>query len=237
MLLIAAFNIGDLTGRYAAGVLDPFVSDAALRSLILARLVIIPALVSLQTDPAALGSLHDAAAMCAVMALAVSNGLCASLSLIKGQKIAMPGQQNETCSTILALAMCLGLVSLHACSRGGRGRAVLGRLLCFVSGAGSRSYGWVQVPGFRAEGWDWVWRSGSGVWGLDFGADCMLWNATLNQPPDPCKPGMYSMAYLLPPRMSSTDLQVLGAVTALPISRFTAAYPPASPQPTPADAS
>jgi hypothetical protein len=29
---------------------------------------------------------------------------------MKGQRLVLPGQQNETASTILALTMCLGLV-------------------------------------------------------------------------------------------------------------------------------
>jgi hypothetical protein len=110
VILIATFNMGDLMGRYSAGLLDPFVSAKFLGVMILARLSIVPALVCIQLHPTMLGSYHDAAAVGSVLLLASSNGLTASLSLIKGQRQVMPGRQNETASTILALAMCLGLV-------------------------------------------------------------------------------------------------------------------------------
>jgi len=110
VILIATFNTGDLLGRYSAGMLDPFVSDRLLAVMILARLAIVPVLVSIQLRPTMLGSYHDAAAVGTVLLLASSNGLTASLTLIKGQRQVLPGRQNETASTILALAMCLGLV-------------------------------------------------------------------------------------------------------------------------------
>lgn len=110
VILIATFNVGDLTGRYTAGLVESMVSESVLVVMIIARIAIVPVLIYLQLFPTVLKGFHDAAAISAVLLLATSNGLCASLTLIKGQRRVMPGQQNETASTILALAMCLGLV-------------------------------------------------------------------------------------------------------------------------------
>lgn len=110
VILIATFNVGDLIGRYSAGVLESMISVYILNLMIVARVGIVPALVYLQLHPSILPGYYDAAAIGSVLVLALTNGLCASLTLIKGQRQVQPGQQNETASTILTLAMCLGLV-------------------------------------------------------------------------------------------------------------------------------
>ena len=110
VVLIATFNVGDLAGRYTAGVVDGFVSAKTLGLMIVLRTCLVPLLIFQQIHPGRFGDTHDAQAVCAVLVLASSNGLCASLTLMKGQRLVLPGQQNETASTILALTMCLGLV-------------------------------------------------------------------------------------------------------------------------------
>mmetsp|Transcript_40311 Transcript_40311/g.82480 ORF Transcript_40311/g.82480 Transcript_40311/m.82480 type:complete len:433 (+) Transcript_40311:115-1413(+) len=111
VVLITAFNIGDLLGRMLAGLLATSLSELTLWALNVARIAFIPLLLYLQQSPSTGGGAptHNAVAIASVLLMAASSGFLACAFIIKGQLRVSGGAAREAASTLLALTMTTGL--------------------------------------------------------------------------------------------------------------------------------